>query len=333
VTTRAFYSGLLGKTSTVIINNEPILYKDIEIDNTKKNEQVTEINNIENNIENEQVTEINNNDTEINNIENEQVTEINNIENEQVPEINNIENEQVPEINNNDTEIDNNDTEINNTENEQVKSISRSSKKRKKYRTRMLRKRLAKVEGGFLKEPRGAHKFKNGRNSLVSGDMNEAIKACMPDAIYIGVYALKQQDNTTPLLSKDELRSKLPFDGSAPNILDAKNFLNGKNFNLKALNECRMNPLAVLKKIFGVYILKVVAAYHDDRGDDHHFMTYDGYAGLLMDNYRGNKLIQREESDLKSTQTALKCFEPFFMNTKSIKLTHVFELTYNGNLV
>ena len=87
------------------------------------------------------------------------------------------------------------------------------------------------------------------------------------------------------------------------------------------------------KKNFGVYILKVLATYHDDRADDHHFMTYDGYEGILMDNYRGSKLIKHEESDLKSMQTALKCFEPFFKNTKSIKLTHVFELTYNGNLV
>ena len=263
-TFRAYNHGLFGKTSTYIINNEPIFYKDIEIDNTKKNEQVTEINNIEN---------------------------------------------------------------------EQVKSISRSSKKHKKYRTRMLRKRLAKVDGGFVSKNRGGHKFENGIKSLVSGDMNEEKKTCMPDSFYMAAYALKQQDNTTPLLSKDELRSKLPFKKTAPNILDAKNFVNGKNFNLKTLNECCMNPLAVLKKNFGVYILKMVAAYHDDREDDHHFMTYDGYAGILMDNYRGNKLIQREESDLKSTQTALKCFEPFFKNTKSIKLTHVFELTYNGNLV
>ena len=42
-TFRAYDYSLFGKTNTCIINNEPIFYKDIEIDSTKKNEQVPEI--------------------------------------------------------------------------------------------------------------------------------------------------------------------------------------------------------------------------------------------------------------------------------------------------
>ena len=88
-----------------------------------------------------------------------------------------------------------------------------------------------------------------------------------------------------------------------------------------------------LKKNFAICILKVVANYNDDRGDDHHFITYDGYSGTLMDNYQGNKIIKHEASNLKSVQTALKWFAHFFDNAASIKLTGVYELTYKGNLV
>ena len=73
--------------------------------------------------------------------------------------------------------------------------------------------------------------------------------------------------------------------------------------------------------------------YNDDREDDDHFITYDGYSGTLMDNYQGNMIIKHEASDLKSVQTALKCFAYFFVYAASIKLTGVYELTYNGNLV
>ena len=77
----------------------------------------------------------------------------------------------------------------------------------------------------------------------------------------------------------------------------------------------------------------MVANYNDDREDDHHFITYDGYSGTLIDNYQGNKIIKHEASDLKSVPTALKCIAHFFDNAASIKLTGVYELTYNGTLV
>ena len=69
---------------------------------------------------------------------------------------------------------------------------------------------------------------------------------CLPDSLYNGATALKQQDKTTPFLSIDESRSTLKFNDSKANILEALNFLKGKNFNLKTLKECNMNPLTVL---------------------------------------------------------------------------------------
>ena len=64
--------------------------------------------------------------------------------------------------------------------------------------------------------------------------------------MYNASTALAKQNKTKHLLSVNGLRSILPSDDSAPNILDAMKYLAGQIFILKTLTECYTKPLVLL---------------------------------------------------------------------------------------
>ena len=104
----------------------------------------------------------------------------------------------------------------------------------------------------------------------------------------------------------------MPSYRSDLNLDDAKKFVEREGLSMETRIEFYMDPLALLEKRTGFYIVKLVAGYKDERNDDEHFIAYYAHAGHLIDNDQFRKIIEVEESDRSTKKLALLCITDFF---------------------